>query len=111
MEYLRDVDLASFLKSEREQALMQLINESRERQSEAVEEAFEQASENEWEKQKQRIMNELLGTFGSSSTDLNSTPAVTLSTIGTSRQSNMTRTLMTDVEMEFAKQVHYQNLI
>lgn len=108
MEYLRDVDLGSFLKSEREQALMQIVNETRERQSADVEEAFEQASEIEWEKQKQKIMNELLGSFGSSSSDMSSSMTSTTSTtLNVNRQSTMSRTLMSDVELEFAKQVSY----
>lgn len=109
MDYLRDVDLASFLKSEREQALMQIVNETRERQSADVDEAFEQAGEIEWEKQKQKIMNELLGSFGSSSSlgvDLNtSLSSMTSTTLNVNRQPTMTRTLMSDVELEFAKQV------
>lgn len=110
MDYLRDVDLASFLKSEREQALMQIVNETRERQSADVDEAFEQAGEIEWEKQKQKIMNELLGSFGSSSSssgvDLNtSLSSMTSTTLNVNRLPTMTRTLMSDVELEFAKQV------
>lgn len=110
MEYLRDVDLAGFLKSEREQALMQIVNETRDRQSAAVEEAFEQANESEWEKQKQRIMSELLGAFGSSGADLSTYSASTTNTtLSAGRQPLMTRTLMSDVEMEFAKQVFIYN--
>lgn len=108
MEYLRDVDLTSFLKGEREQALIQVVNETRERQRSELEETFEQANEAEWEKQKQRIMNELLGTFGSASADLSSYLPTTTSTTLTSRQPITNRTIMTDIEMEFAKQVFRQ---
>lgn len=108
IEQLRDIDLQSFLKSEKESALMSIIEETRLNTMKEIEESYMTRSEQEWEKQKQKIMQELLGTFNP---DL-SISAMTSSTLS-SRPSGLMpqhhRTIMSDIEMEFAKEVFAYN--
>ena len=71
IEQLREIDLQSFLKSERELALMSIIEESRQRTMQQTEEAYLINSDLEWEKQKQKIMQEhSFNSLGSLNADL-----------------------------------------
>ncbi|RNA22043.1 nuclear pore complex Nup93 [Brachionus plicatilis] len=107
IEHLRDVDLASFLKSEKESVLTSIIAEARQKTNQEIEDSFSASNEIEWEKQKQKIMTELLGSFN---------PEVSVSNTTTSTYSNrqtafnpQARTLMNDIELEFARQIYLYN--
>jgi nuclear pore complex protein Nup93 len=63
LEQLRDTDLQTFLKSEKETALISVIEETKQRTMEDIEEFYSTSSDIEWEKQKEKIMHELLGSF------------------------------------------------
>jgi nuclear pore complex protein Nup93 len=112
MEQLRDIDLQSFLKSEKEQALMSIIEETRKRTIQDVEESFLLSNQLEWEKQKQKIMNELLGSFGGAdllnTSNLNQSTTTTTSVLNRTTNPNF-RTTLSDLEMEFAKIVYFYN--
>lgn len=116
IDQLRDIDLQSFLKTEKESALMSIIEETRQQTIQEIEESFASYNELEWEKQKQKIMQELLGSF---TPDL-SVSSTTTSNINISRMQSMRqagsgvtgssgRSIMSDIEMEFAKEIYTYN--
>lgn len=107
IEHLRDVDLPSFLKSEKESVLTSIIAEARQKTNQEIEESFSTSNELEWEKHKQKIMTELLGSFN---------PEVSVPHTTTSSYSNrqtgfnpQARTVMNDIELEFARQIYLYN--
>ncbi|CAF0727490.1 unnamed protein product [Brachionus calyciflorus] len=107
IEQLRDIDLPSFLKTEKESVLMSIIEETRHKTNQEIEDSFLASNELEWEKQKQKIMTELLGSFNS---DI-SVSSTTTSTLNL-RQASVNpqaRTVMSDIEMEFAKHIYLYN--
>jgi nuclear pore complex protein Nup93 len=108
MEQFRDIDLQTFLKSEKEEALMSIIDETRRKTMQEIEDSFMLSNELEWDKQKQRIMNELLGSFNPDSS-VGSVNVTTTSTALNRTAVANARASMTDVEMEFAKQVFAYN--
>jgi nuclear pore complex protein Nup93 len=114
IDQLRDVDLQSFLKTEKESALMSIIEETRQQTIQEIEESFAAYNELEWEKQKQKIMQELLGSY---TPDL-SVSSTTTSNVNISRMQSMRqgtsgssagRSIMNDIEMEFAKEIYNYN--
>lgn len=113
IEQLRDIDLQSFLKSERELSLMSIIEETRQRTMQQTEESYLINSELEWEKQKQKLLQEhSFSTTGSFNSDLGLLSSNTTSSIINARSSNngpQNRSLMTDIEMEFSKEVYIYN--
>ena len=107
IESLREVDLPSFLKSEKESVLTSIIAEARQKTDKEIEELFSSSNEIEWEKQKQKIMTELLGSFN---------PEVPVSNTTMSSYGNrqtafnpQARTVMNDIELEFARQIYLYN--
>ena len=108
IEQLRDIDLQGFLKTERESALMSIIEETRQKTMQETEEAYLISSELEWEKQKQKIMQELLGSFNPDMTVSKTTTSI-INARGSSQSMSQNRTMMSDIEMEFAKEVFVYN--
>ncbi|GFR90684.1 nuclear pore complex protein Nup93 [Elysia marginata] len=61
LEPVRDTDIQGFLKNERENALLAVIEQTRKNTFEGVERRQWECMENEWERDKQKILNSLLG--------------------------------------------------
>jgi nuclear pore complex protein Nup93 len=112
MEQFRDIDLQAFLRSEKEEALMTIIDETRRKTVQEIEDSFMTSNELEWDKQKQWIMNELLGSFNpdasATASSLTTTTTTTTTALNRTVAANA-RTQMTDVEVEFARQVFNYN--
>ena len=108
IEQLRDIDLQSFLKTERESSLMSIIEETRQKTMQETEETYLINSELEWEKQKQKIMQELLGSFNPDMSISKTTSSI-IKGRSSSTMMPQHRSLMTDIEMEFAKEVFIYN--
>jgi len=108
MEKIREIDLQSFFKSEKESALMEIIDKTRKQMIMRSEEAFRNIDDTEWEKQKKKAMQELVGSFSNeismlakTSSTINPRSSVSLSHSG--------RTSMNDKEIEFAKEIFAYN--
>ena len=112
LEQLKEVELRGFLKAEKEACLMAVVEETKARTVREVEESFSVAEEMEWERQKQRIMQDLLGSFSPDLALAHMTATATLNprsaTMNTAMQG---RTVMTDIEMEFSKEVYLYNQV
>lgn len=114
LDQLKEIDLKSFLKSEKEACLMSVIEETKTRTIQDIEETFSISEELEWERQKQKIMQDLLGSFNPELAISHMTTTTTINprsaTMNTAMQG---RTVMTDIEMEFSKEIYLynQNLI
>jgi len=61
VEPVIETDIAGFLKNERENAILSIIEETKQKTFEFVENNFWESLEDEWEKEKQKILNSLLG--------------------------------------------------
>ncbi|VDI79073.1 Hypothetical predicted protein, partial [Mytilus galloprovincialis] len=61
LEPVRDTDIQSFLKNERENALLAVIEQTRKNTFDEVERRHWECMENEWEREKQKILNSLRG--------------------------------------------------
>ena len=112
IEQLREIDLQSFLKSERELALMSIIEETRQKTMQETEETYLINNELEWERQKQKIMQEhsfnSLGSF-SSELSMSNTTSSLINTRSSNLNTTQNRTLMSDIEMEFSKEIFAYN--
>ncbi len=108
LEQLKKTDLKSFLKSEKEACLMAVIEETKSRAVQEIEEGFSVSEELEWERQKQRIMQDLLGSFNPELAIANATTSTAMISRGlnTSLQG---RTVMSDVELAFAREIYVHN--
>ncbi|XP_064640294.1 nuclear pore complex protein Nup93-like [Lineus longissimus] len=104
LEPVRDTDIQGFLRNERENALLAVIEQTRKN-------TFEQTSchhwarqEDEWEREKQRILNALVGT-GQETMDF---PQETEGLLNDSVSMNG-RSTLDSTEMAYAKQVYIYN--
>ncbi|KAJ8303074.1 hypothetical protein KUTeg_019470 [Tegillarca granosa] len=61
LEPVRDTDIQSFLKNERENALLAVIEQTRKNTFQETERRHWECMENEWEREKQKILNSLRG--------------------------------------------------
>jgi nuclear pore complex protein Nup93 len=113
IEQLKEIDLQSFLKTERELALMSIIEETRQRTMQETEETYLINNELEWERQKQKIMQEhsfsSLGGSFSSEMSMSNTTSSQINSRSLNLTTTQNRTLMSDVEMEFSKEVFSYN--
>jgi nuclear pore complex protein Nup93 len=107
-ESFKEADIESFLKSERELALMTVIEEVRQQTLDQIEDMFYEHNESEWQKQKQKLMQEMLGSFSPDIAAI-STMAVTINSRSASKASMHGRTLMSDIELEFSRVVYGYN--
>jgi len=110
LEQLKEMDLKSFLKSEKEACLMSVIEETKTRAIQEIEESFTISDELEWERQKQKILQDLLGSFNP---ELALSSSITTAAMNP-RAANMNtsmqgRTVMSDIEMEFSKEIYMYN--
>lgn len=106
LEPIADTDIQGLLRNERENALLAVIEETKRNTRLQTEQHFWQAKQNEWEQEKQRILNTLIG----SSSELIDVAAETsnlFSDVSTSRIEG--RSTMDSVEMAYARQVYIYN--
>lgn len=101
IEPIRITDIEGFLKNERENAILSVIEESKKSTSERADKLFWNNLEFEWEDEKQRILNALSG----------STQEIILDTTTIMGENiNMrTRSSMSASEMAYAKEVYLYN--
>lgn len=110
LDQLKEIDLKSFLKSEKEACLMSVIEETKTRTIQEIEECFSISEELEWERQKQKIMQDLLGSFNPELALSNTTTTASMNPRSASMNTSMQgRTVMTDIEMEFSKEIFLYN--
>lgn len=104
LEPVRDTDIQGFLKNERENALLAAIEQARKRTFEETERRHWECLENEWEREKQKILNALVGS-GQGMVDF---PQESESMLGESI--NMQgRSTMDYIEMAYARQTFVYN--
>jgi nuclear pore complex protein Nup93 len=115
IENIKDIDIQQFLKLEKEISLMSIVEETRKNLNKKIEDDYWQNSENEWEKQKQKILNALHSTSGDIFNIMQdgTTPASNIGQYSTSKSQSYNytqgRSLMNDVEMAFAKTIYLYN--
>lgn len=103
IEPINETDIAGFLKNEKENAILTVIEDSKRHTFDTVEKMFWERLEDDWEHEKQRILNSLLGagkqalSFPSDASRL--------------EEFNITkgRSSLTAVEMTFARQIYAAN--
>ena len=61
IEPVIETDIAGFLKNERENAILTIIEDSKRQTFESIEKMFWESLEDDWEREKQKILNSLLG--------------------------------------------------
>merc|ERR1739836_287127 len=89
---------------------MSIIEETKTRTIQEIEENFFISDELEWERQKQKIMQDLLGSFNSELAISNTTTTTTINPRSATQNTSMQgRTVMTDIEMEFSKEIYLYN--
>ncbi|KAK3579843.1 hypothetical protein CHS0354_015256 [Potamilus streckersoni] len=104
LEPVRDTDIQGFLKNERENALLAVIEQTRRSTFEETEQHHWECLENEWEREKQKILNALLGS-GHETIDFQpETESFLTDTITMKGRSNLD-----EIEMAYAKQVYAYN--
>lgn len=110
LEQLKEIDLKNFLKSEKEACLMSVIEETKTKTIQEIEETFSISDELEWERQKQKIMQDLLGSFNPELAISNMTTTTSMNPRSANMNTSMQgRTVMTDIEMEFSKELYLYN--
>ncbi len=117
LDQLKEIDLKSFLKSEKETCLMSVIEETKNQTLQNVDDLFTTTDDLEWENEKQKIMQELLGSFNlesansmanlTTSSAFHNTRNMNSSIMSTSV--NQPRSIMNDTEMEFSKEIYLYN--
>lgn len=107
-EPIRDTDVAGFLRNERENALLSVIEETRKDTFESAEKQHWEAVSSEWEADKQRILGALAGTEASAS-DLSQSILVRTETSRVHESTLGTRSALDAVEMAYAQQVGLYN--
>lgn len=113
LEQLKEIDLKSFLKSEKEACLMSVIEETKNQTLQEIDDLFSACDDLEWDLEKQKILQELLGSFNPEPNISNLTTTAIHSRsmnntmLSTSIQQN--RTIMSEIEMEFSKEVYLYN--
>ncbi|KAL5021935.1 hypothetical protein ScPMuIL_001090 [Solemya velum] len=103
LEPVRDTDIQGFLRNERENALLAIIEQTRKNTFEETERRHWECMENEWEREKQKILNALLGA-GQDSLDLPQETESFLEPVTMQGRSNLD-----NIEMGYARQVFVYN--
>ncbi|XP_072013036.1 nuclear pore complex protein Nup93-like [Amphiura filiformis] len=104
LEPVADTDIQGFLRNERENALLSVIEETKRNTYEQAERRFWDSMRNEWETEKQRILNTLIGS-GQDLIDI-APETENLSRDGVSMEG---RSAMDSMEMAYARQVYVYN--
>lgn len=105
LEPVRDTDIEGFLKNERENALLAVIEKTRKTTLETCEQRLWESMEEEWEREKQKILNALLGT-GHQMLDYSQETEQSLLSDVVSMQG---RSALNNIEMAYASQVYTYN--
>ncbi|CAI9720298.1 pore complex Nup93-like [Octopus vulgaris] len=105
LEPVRDTDIEGFLKNERENALLTVIENARKNTLETCEQRLWGSMEEEWEREKQKMLNALLGT-GHQMLDYSQETEQSLLSDAISMQG---RSALNNVEMAYASQVYIYN--
>ncbi|XP_055955710.1 nuclear pore complex protein Nup93 [Patella vulgata] len=104
LEPVRDTDIQGFLRNERENALLAVIEQTRKHTFEEVERRQWESLENEWEREKQKILNTLLGS-GQETLDFQpETESFIGDSLFTQGRSNLDH-----IETAYARQVYVYN--
>lgn len=104
LEPVRDTDIQGFLRNERENALLAVIEQTRRNTFEETEKQHWECMENEWEREKQKILNTLLGS-GQETIDFQpDTESFLTDTVTMQGRSNLD-----NVEIAYARQVYAYN--
>lgn len=104
LEPVRETDIQGFLRNERENAILSAIEEARKNTFNQAEKHQWSCMENEWEKEKEKILNSLLGA-GQESIDFSAE-----SEVFTSSSLNMQgRSALDATELAYARQVYIHN--
>jgi len=105
LEPVRDTDIQGFLRNERENALLAVIEQTRKNTFEEVERRHWECMEGEWEREKQKILNALLGSGGQESFQFQHDPQMLCS----ETEINRGRSNLDHIEMAYARQVFVYN--
>ncbi|XP_055890475.1 nuclear pore complex protein Nup93-like isoform X2 [Biomphalaria glabrata] len=104
LEPVRETDIEGFLRNERENALLAVIEQTRKNTFEEVDKNNWESMENEWEKEKQKILNSLLGS-GLESFEFQQDPEMIIS----DSLLNQGRSSLDHIEMAYAREVFVYN--
>lgn len=110
LEPVCDTDIEGFLRNERENAIIAVLEEQKSKSFESVEKAYWKSRLSEWEKEKQNILGKLIGTDGSLnfSQDFSVVKPSSSDYLESSISSNK-RSLMNAWEVGYARQVYLYN--
>ncbi|XP_060553313.1 nuclear pore complex protein Nup93-like [Ruditapes philippinarum] len=104
LEPVRDTDIQGFLRNERENALLAVIEQTRQNTFAETERRHWECMENEWEREKQKILNALLGS-GQDTIDFQpETESFLMDSV-----SMQGRSALDNVEMAYSRQVYDYN--
>ncbi|XP_052817034.1 nuclear pore complex protein Nup93-like [Mya arenaria] len=104
LEPVRDTDIQGFLKNERENALLAVIEQTRQNTLAETERRHWECMENEWEREKQKILNALLGS-GQDTIDFQpETESFLIDSV-----SLQGRSALDNMEMAYSRQVYEYN--
>ncbi|KAH3768860.1 hypothetical protein DPMN_170076 [Dreissena polymorpha] len=104
LEPVRDTDIQGFLKNERENALLAVIEQTRQNTFSEADRRHWDCMENEWEREKQKILNALLGS-GHDTIDLQpETDSFLMDSV-----SMQGRSALGNIEIAYARQVYEYN--
>lgn len=104
LEPVRETDIQGFLRNERENAILAAIEEARKNTFNQAEKHQWSCMENEWEKEKEKILNSLLGA-GQESLDF----AAEAEVFTTSSLNLQGRSALDATELSYARQVYIHN--
>uniref|UniRef100_A0A0B7A299 Nuclear pore protein n=1 Tax=Arion vulgaris TaxID=1028688 RepID=A0A0B7A299_9EUPU len=104
LEPVRDTDIQGFLRNERENALLAVIEQTRKNTFEEVDHRQWECMENEWEREKQKILSSLLGS-GQETFEFQQEPELLTSDHELVRG----RSSLDSIEIAFARQVFVYN--
>eukprot|EP00057_Strongylocentrotus_purpuratus_P013801 XP_011668275.1 PREDICTED: nuclear pore complex protein Nup93-like [Strongylocentrotus purpuratus] len=105
LEPIADTDIQGLLRNERENALLAVIEETKRNTRLETEQRFWQSKQNEWEVEKQRILNTLIGS-SSELIDVSAETSNLFSDVSTRIEG---RSAMDSMEMAYARQVYIYN--
>ncbi|KAH9515701.1 Nucleoporin nup93 [Bulinus truncatus] len=104
LEPVRETDIEGFLRNERENSLLAVIEQTRKNTFEEVDTNNWDSMENEWEREKQKILNSLLGS-GLETFEFQQDPEVLISDSSLSQG----RSSLDHIEMAYAREVFIYN--
>lgn len=109
LEPVCDTDIEGFLRNERENAILSVLEEQRTKSFEAVENAYWDSRMAEWEKEKQQILNKLIGSDGSLNYTQDFSEAKSSGGEFLDSRPSNNRSMMDAWEVGYAKQVYVYN--